>query len=213
MDHHRLIPRLACALLLAGAAALLVAACVDDGPSPVAAGSAADAATDQPAADADAREPDGGDGGAVDPVEAGCVDDFDAAPPTCLPDEKVFRQCPPRPGFCGSDGRTYCSATSAVDAGVAVVLSAACEMPCGTRLLPDGGRPVCQTLTEFCFVKYDIGQDNSYCGRFDQVGCGASHSCACVMDAGVGRGCRESHGAIYVDKPGAVTARAAAPLE
>ena len=201
------------ALLLATAATAAIGAitaCNDDATDAVA-GSPVDASRAEDAAGPDAQAP---DGAPMPSADGGCIDDFDAAPVTCSFSERLWPggPCPQRLGFCGSDGRTYCSAANAKEAGVAVVLNAACDVPCGTKVQPDGGRLVCHALTEYCVVTYSITVDQSSCGDFGQVGCATNRSCACLNDAGLTgvKGCSETNGAIFIDKPGAVAARPAA---
>lgn len=165
----------------------------------------------------DAAMPDraspGGDGSVatVDAADAACIDDFDAAPVTCgLP--RSDQPCPPRPGVCGSDGRTYCSPANASAAGGSVVLNVACDLPCG--LLFDGGPYACDALTEYCSWRTDITYKSFECGSFAQAGCAADHSCACLKIAsGPSSSCTQKNGEIYVERPGNPTVRRPPPTE
>lgn len=202
----RSILRGSLALLVAGPALVFVA-CGPDGST---GGPGLDAGgSDSSVQDRDAPSGDG----PVAPVDAAdaadggfCVDDFDAAPVVCgLP--RGDQPCPARPGVCGSDGRTYCSAAHAAAAGIAVVLGVACDLPCG--LLADGGPYACDAVTEYCASQTDILYRSFTCGTFAQSGCAADHSCACLKADSSRRitSCTEKNGAVYVVRPGSPTVR------
>jgi len=116
----------------------------------------------------------------------GCINDVDAAPVICSRAQELPQgTCPQRPGVCGSDGRTYCSAQSAARAGVTVVLNAACDLPCGHAT--DGGSLVCNAVTEYCRAAI-MGAPPMFfeCTAFaaspPDGGC-PNHSCACFSGA------------------------------
>ena len=204
MDDRRFRALVRSALALSFAAPVaIVAACSSESSYPYfTADAGQDASTD--AVPTDSSSP---DVTTADAAEAGCVDDFDASPVTCTESEQLNPEgtCPPRAGVCGSDGRTYCSAASATKAGVTVVVSTACDQPCGRFM--DGGPNVCNAATEYCRGFTQVLSTTWQCRPLSPT-CGTPRSCACVPDGGP---CTvRDGGAVYVREQGAPTVRAPA---
>ena len=192
MDDRRFRAIVRSSLVLAFATpAAILGACSSESSYPF---YAPDAAGDEASTEAGAGDSASPDVTVADVAETGCVDDFDASPRS-------------DGGVCGSDGRIYCSEYNARSAGVTVLPSSGCDMPCGRTVA--GDYLDCDPATEYCSSATNVMVTSYECKAFAPP-CGADHTCACLASVpglAIEKCSQKADGEVYVVTPGSAVGR------